>query len=185
MICKVVLLPLCFRGLPQRTQSSPRSRERNRPLSVASVLSVAILFSSQARRASVGFHGPMGVLTQDGLVDERTVGKLFPVCLFGKISPAVVNSFLVRRRWRLRDTIDTGLGTVWKPPQFRCSVDFSPPYKVPSTPHRTTRSRSLASGLSITLDLLTKTENEAATQVLIRALDSADPAVQEGAWWAC
>ena len=39
----------------------------------------------------------------------------------------------------------------------------------------------MASGLSITLDLLTKTENEAATQVLIRALDSADPAVQEGA----
>jgi HEAT repeat protein len=39
----------------------------------------------------------------------------------------------------------------------------------------------VASGLSITLDLLTRTENEAAVQVLIPALDSPSPAVQEGA----
>jgi len=39
----------------------------------------------------------------------------------------------------------------------------------------------LASGLSITFDLLTSTNNEAAVQVLIPALDCANPAVQEGA----
>jgi HEAT repeat protein len=37
------------------------------------------------------------------------------------------------------------------------------------------------SGLSITLDLLTRTENEAAVQVLIPALDAPNPTVQEGA----
>ncbi len=39
----------------------------------------------------------------------------------------------------------------------------------------------MANGLSITFDLLTATENEAAVQVLVPALDCADPAVQEGA----
>jgi hypothetical protein len=39
----------------------------------------------------------------------------------------------------------------------------------------------LANGLSITLELLTRTVNEAAVGVLIPALDCADPAVQEGA----
>jgi hypothetical protein len=39
----------------------------------------------------------------------------------------------------------------------------------------------VANGLSITFDLLTSTENEAAVQVLIPALDSPSPIVQEGA----
>jgi HEAT repeat protein len=39
----------------------------------------------------------------------------------------------------------------------------------------------LASGLATTLELLTNTDNEAAVQVLIPALDCPDPAVQEGA----
>ena len=39
----------------------------------------------------------------------------------------------------------------------------------------------MASGLSITFDLLTSTDNEAAVQVLIPALDSTNPVVQEGA----
>jgi HEAT repeat protein len=40
---------------------------------------------------------------------------------------------------------------------------------------------SLASGLATTLELLTNTDNEAAVQVLIPALDCPDPVVQEGA----
>ncbi len=39
----------------------------------------------------------------------------------------------------------------------------------------------MANGLSITFDLLTRTENEAAVQVLIPALDCPNPVVQEGA----
>ena len=43
----------------------------------------------------------------------------------------------------------------------------------------------MTSGISKTLDLLTGTENEAAVQVLIPALDCANSAVQEGRWWPC
>src|SRR5271157_4225702 len=39
----------------------------------------------------------------------------------------------------------------------------------------------MANGLSITFNLLTRTDNEAAVQVLIPALDCPDQAVQEGA----
>src|SRR5208282_2217561 len=39
----------------------------------------------------------------------------------------------------------------------------------------------MANGLSITFDLLTRTENEAAVRVLIPALDCPNPVVQEGA----